>query len=464
MSTYSSLINFNEVLSEGDVSITDFSFVKRLDNIKIPQRQIIRVPGIEVIKYKSYGKLYCIKYYIINTATNIKKMIRLTSKMPSFNTLFSFDICDEKFNAYYGFELKDNLTKEDIISMVKDIVDNKKIKSLILAAKAEGYNLRKLAKQLITKDTEINLNEGDNVSIDQKIMKWYGLIATIIGLIGVLILLNSKYKKFKYWREEVNAETSIETDINNSLFKGQKEDENGFEIYANLVNFIKQVVDGPFPAVIICGPPGTSKTYIVRRTFYFMNLKPGKEYKIEKGATIGLIDIFALLYRMKNGILVLDDFDTPLQNVDTVNFLKSITDSYTRRVLSMPRVTKISKDERGPEELDIPQKFEYKGKLIIVTNMERNQLDKALLSRCPSVEVKFSTQQILISLEKMYKFVRPSVEMTIKKEVLDYMVKLYAKDKHIELNFRSYQNCVDARIVNPVDWKSLVKVILNYKG
>ena len=63
----------------------------------------------------------------------------------------------------------------------------------------------------------------------------------------------------------------------------------------------------------------------------------------------------------------------------------------------------------------------------------------------------------------MYKYVLPGEDDKMKKEVLDYIVALYKKDKNIELNFRSYQNSVQARLVNPEEWKEMVQLIVGYK-
>jgi Ca2+-binding EF-hand superfamily protein len=68
------------------------------------------------------------------------------------------------------------------------------------------------------------------------------------------------------------------------------------------------------------------------------------------------------------------------------------------------------------------------------------------------------------SIQKMYTYVSPGVDIKTKKEVMDYLLELYKKDKNVEVSFRTFQNSVGARAVSPEDWKNMVKIIVNYKG
>jgi len=67
-------------------------------------------------------------------------------------------------------------------------------------------------------------------------------------------------------------------------------------------------------------------------------------------------------------------------------------------------------------------------------------------------------------IQKITKFVNPKTPIEVKKEVYDYIVKLYRVDKNITVDFRSYKSAIDARVGNPQGWKSMVKLIVGYKG
>jgi replication-associated recombination protein RarA len=233
-------------------------------------------------------------------------------------------------------------------------------------------------------------------------------------------------------------------------------------MYRTLQNYIGHITSGKANALILCGPPGMSKTYIVRRTLHFEGYKPRADYNIESGSTLGLADTYALLYYNRKKILILDDFDTPLQDEDMINMLKSVSDTYSRRILSLPREKKLDTAKTGGEATAVPAKFEFKGKLIIITNLKREQLNPALISRAPVYEVNFNAKQVFEAIKKMIRFISPGVPEKVKWEVHDFLAELYKKNPKITIDFRVFVNAIDARVGNPESWKEMTKVIVNF--
>jgi len=449
----------SSILESSDIASSS-SYAAKMDGLKVSGGTVKKVPGIRLINATGVGKLYAV-YYMIVGKSNL--VFRVTSKQKNFSDLHSLDLCNSRWLPIYGIEFRHNPPQEKLYKVIDAISSKAKAKAVLASLKMTyGFtNLKQTAAKLISTgklDTKAK-NEGfDFVSVIPMLIQ-FAMYAMI--LVGMLYYY---YRQVVNYATQIDAETSAEKDINEHLFSKQQENDPAFALYADLISFIKNTVKGPFPATIICGQPGTGKTYILRRTFHFMKLKPRSEYKIEKGGSLELIDVFSLLYEMRKGVLVLDDYDTPLKNADTINFLKSITDSYKRRIISMPRAATMSSGQGGTTDYKVPQKFEYSGKIIIITNLERKNLDKALLSRCPSIEVNFSVKEMIASIKKMYDYVSPEVDIKVKKEVLEYLLSLYKKDKNIEISFRTFQNSVGARTVSPNDWKDMVKIIVNYKG
>ena len=225
--------------------------------------------------------------------------------------------------------------------------------------------------------------------------------------------------------------------------------------------YVKYVADKKAKSLIICGPPGMSKTYIVRRVFHFKGLTPGKDYWIAKGSSLGIIEAYTLFYKNRDRIIVLDDFDTPLRNEDMINMLKAITDSYSKRVLALPREILISSGEGGTEEQGVPEQFEFRGHLIIITNIEKKHIDRALLSRSPTIEVNFNTKEILEALQSLMKFINPDIHMEMKKEVYNYILEL-KKNSKIHLDFRGFKSAIEVRYCVPEHWKEMTKIIVNF--
>ena len=422
----------------------------KLDSVKIKNiNKITRIPGIETIISKGNPKLFGIRYFIFNSKfKKIPLVIRITSLKKNFDVIYGVDVFSKNGKNAIELLLKPEVieSKEKFIEFISQLSMNTKVVK-------ESYN--------VLNNYLSYLNE-----IDPKIVG--ALVSTVIGTMtsGILVysILSYKIKEWKLKKEADEASGPAEQAINDKLFGGTKYNDPAFKMYANLQNFIKYVVLGKAPAVIICGPPGMSKTHIVKRTFYFENLKAGKDYVVEKGSTLNVAAIYDLLYKNKNRILVLDDFDSPLKNEDTVNMLKAITDSYSKRIISIPREKTHAASPQSDISPDTPSKFEYKGRLIIITNLKKKDIDRALLSRAPAFEVNYNPKEILNYLDKFIHTIRPEVDEKTKREVLDYIIYLYAKDKNIEVNFRSFQNSIDAKVGNPLYWKEMVHTIVNYKA
>ncbi len=427
-------------LLESVISPVDGSYVLKLNGKSLKNGKLKMVPGIREMANKKLGRFFAIYYMIEST----KQIFRITSKTKDFKILLTFDVCDKKWEPIQGLLFKSTPSEEKLIKCISAASDPSITRKIISKFKKNKYKTEAMD------------------------MDTYGkLMMTISSLVPMLIILitfvSFHIRKQMQYKHQYEAETEAEKDINNSLFKDQTRNEPAFSIYSKLISFIENTLKGSFPAVIICGQSGVGKTYLLRRTFYFNNLIPRKDYTIEKGSSLNLIDVFSLLYAQRKGILVLDDYDTPLQNPDMVNFLKSITDSYKRRIISMPRAKTMNSGQAGSEDYAVPSKFEFQGKLIMITNLHKKDIDKALLTRCPTIEINYSIKEIMDALEKMYKFVSPEVDIKIKKEVLDYIILLYKKNPSLDINFRSYQNCVGARMVDPEGWKQMTKDILGVR-
>jgi hypothetical protein len=199
----------------------------------------------------------------------------------------------------------------------------------------------------------------------------------------------------------------------------------------------------------------------VRRTLYFANLTPDKDYVIVKGSSASAEQnikiIYSTLYKYNDKIIVFDDFDSALEDQNVINLLKAALDSYPVRIVSMPDLSQFSmKDE------PLPSRFEFTGKIIIITN--KMNIDTAILSRVQSVKVTFTPEQFKDSIGKMLKFINPEVPQEIKKEVFDYFTDCLAKDPNLTIDFRRFSAMVDIRMAYPDTWKDQCLGILYPKN
>lgn len=418
----------------------NFNYILNLDKLIKPCK-VVKVPGIGNTTHD--GKRLHTISYIVKNKHNIFK-VRFTSEESNFNTLYSFDLCDKKFTPEYGLKFDNNTPPDKFFENIKLFLNDIKFK--------DNYKLKAVRLFESVRDIKIKL---------AVILPSIGYMT--LAIITVFSFLRYWIRRTIMWKEFTDAEGKAEEEINEDLFNGQTGEESAFSIYNTTIKYISSVLTGNLKALFLCGPPGMSKTYIVRRTLHFSGLKPLKDYVIIKGSTLSPSDVYYMFYQYKNKIIILDDFDNPLKDENMINLLKSITDTYSKRIISLPREKKLA--SKGNEEMyDVPDKFEFYGKLIIITNIHKRDLDKSLVSRAPTIEVIYNTQEVLDNITKMMQYLNKNIPMDMKKEVYDYIVKLKGKDPEIIVDFRTFMSATELRYSLPDDWKDMVKVMVNYKG
>ena len=429
-----------------------FSFVLNLDKITIPNiKKIVKVPDIEEVVVGK-KELFAIKFFV--TIESGKMFIfRVTSEDKKFNTIYSIDFLNEKHKPVKSLIMNNKLTKAKFLEMISFL------------GKEKSYVSKKFVNKLTKED--YNLSEETpviDIDIDSKVDKMMNklmFVQILLPLISLIFIFYFYIKEVINNIKELEAETRRETQTNLELFSKQTGNEPEFIIYKKIEEYLKTVIDKKMNGLLLYGPPGVSKTYIVRRTIYFSKLKPAYDYKIAKGSTLGLLSFYQMLYECRNKLLILDDFDKPLLDEDIVNLLKAATDSYKNRIVALPLEKMMS---RGGERTasSTPQKFSFEGRIIILTNLTRDKMDKAILSRIPSIEVNFKPETLIKNIESMLKYMNPSISLDEKQEVFNYIMSLYKKNKNVEISFRSVKSSIDAKVCNPKYWKEMVQVIVNY--
>lgn len=203
--------------------------------------------------------------------------------------------------------------------------------------------------------------------------------------------------------------------------------DSAFEEYAILMNGIKNLLRHPsINSLIVLGRPGTGKTYCVRRTLYKNNV----DYKIIRGANLDLESFFRAIYDNRNeNLLLLDDFDSSLKNEAVISVLKSAVDTYKVRQISIPHGRLGQVYGEKSISISVPDKFTFKPKIILITNLPMDQIDSALLSRSIVCEIKFDLDQTLTIITKMKEYIARDVPKHVKDIVLKDLMDLVAQYK-----------------------------------
>ena len=171
--------------------------------------------------------------------------------------------------------------------------------------------------------------------------------------------------------------------------------------FSILHDMTKAVIAGDVRAMIVTGPPGVGKSYGVEKELdksSMMDSIAGRplKYEVVKGAMTAL-GLYAKLYEHAdaNHVLVFDDCDSVLMDELSLNILKAALDSGKRRVLHW------NADSAKLRSEGIPNKFEFKGGVIFITNVKFENVRskklqdhlEALQSRCHYLDLTLDTMR-----------------------------------------------------------------------
>lgn len=192
---------------------------------------------------------------------------------------------------------------------------------------------------------------------------------------------------------ESKVATSIETD--DEIIKRIS------ERFAILNEMTEATVKGNVRAMIVVGPPGVGKSYGVVATLEKAGLMDKladrrAKYEIVKGA-ITPLGLYAKLFEFAEAgnVVVFDDCDTILLDDLSLNILKAALDSSKHRVIHWNADSNMLKRE------GIPNKFEFKGAIVFLTNLKFDNVRSpklrdhlaALQSRCHYLDLTIDTMR-----------------------------------------------------------------------
>jgi hypothetical protein len=258
-------------------------------------------------------------------------------------------------------------------------------------------------------------------------------------------------------------ELAVEQETDDEILTRLKE---RFTILNEMTKAIKR---GDVRAMIVSGPPGVGKSYgveaVLQKDGLFDILGERKpKYEIVKGA-MSALGLYAKLYEYsdENHVVVFDDCDQILLDELSLNILKGALDSSERRWIAWNTDSRMLRGE------GIPDRFEFKGSAIFITNIKFEHVKSkklrehlsALESRCHYIDLQMDTMRekllwiksiVADGMLTRYEFTDPAVEQ---QEILDY-VNTY-KDKLRELSLRMVLKIADLKKAFPASWQAMAK-------
>lgn len=232
------------------------------------------------------------------------------------------------------------------------------------------------------------------------------------------------------------------------------------ERFGFIKDMVMMLARGDQASVVITGPGGLGKSHTVMKSLKEAGLKDMSLVDDPVGAVIGKKNfrvikgyssakgLYRTLYENREGVLVFDDCDSVLKDPISLNLLKGALDSYSRRVISWRADIK---DE------DLPQAFEFKGRVVFISNMTSNSMDQAVITRSMAVDVSMTEKQ---KVERMRAIVSeaefmPEYTMQQKTDALNLIDELCDKVK--ELSLRTLIQVTKIRKSAGSNWKNLAE-------
>jgi len=237
------------------------------------------------------------------------------------------------------------------------------------------------------------------------------------------------------------------------------------ERFSILEQMTDAVIEGDVRAVIVSGPPGVGKSYIVNDEIEkfnaFDNLSGSTpRAMIVKGVASG-IGLYRMLYEYseKGKVLVFDDCDSILYDDECLNMLKAALDSGKTRRISWHTESRVL-GENG-----VPRSFNFEGGVIFISNLKFESTAKklgahleALRSRCHYLDLTMNTaRDRMLRIKQIardgdlfdgYRFTKQQ-----ENEIVEFMET--NQDKLHEISLRTAVKIADLARMNSTGWKRI---------
>lgn len=208
--------------------------------------------------------------------------------------------------------------------------------------------------------------------------------------------------------------------------------------------YVKMVIKGIQPAVILCGAPGIGKTFRVKQQLKAAGYTMTADNTVKGKCTPRQLYLTLYNNKGKGDIVLVDDADSlvgPKAPEDCINILKAALDSTPDdegRLVSY----KVSGELKDDEGQPVPKSHYNKCGMIVITNYSVGQIDTALRNRVFTQSLDFSTKDLL----QIIRDIMPNIEsnrlsMTSKAKAMNYLEKLVEEGKPIEVSCRSFITC-----------------------
>lgn len=236
------------------------------------------------------------------------------------------------------------------------------------------------------------------------------------------------------------------------------------ETMEDIYQISRKVAAGAFNSLFISGRAGTGKTYNVEKALKDEGLVEEDDYIIVSGA-VSVIMMYIKFYQYRNQTLVFDDCDAVFRDENGRNLLKAALDtkkvrrlSYLKKSASVFDPKEYENDPQGEyEQIEnglVPAYFEFSGRVIFISNLDKDKADPdgAIRSRSILVDVNPDDATLMERMRKLLPHLEPR-EMAIneKEEIYDFMKE--AND----VSMRTFVKAAGFKMAGLSNWKRMAQ-------
>jgi hypothetical protein len=219
-----------------------------------------------------------------------------------------------------------------------------------------------------------------------------------------------------------------------------------------MTNLVKAMVTGDNNAMIVLGQGGTGKTSSVTRTLAEMGLEPRrpgevcepqKHFLHVKGVAAAT-ELYRTLFENPDAMILFDDCDSVLDENNAMNILKAVLDTFPERTVSW--ISNYVQKTMG-----LPETFEFKGKIIFVTN--KCHINQALKSRSLIVDLNMTHQELCDRLDVIGRDMNTELTEDEHNELIAFLRE--HSGSFADLSLRTYMKIANLIAAGVEEWHDL---------
>lgn len=218
-----------------------------------------------------------------------------------------------------------------------------------------------------------------------------------------------------------------------------------FDILQDLTTLVTRRI---MPSLVVTGGPGNGKSHTIIKTIQENGLIESDNYVVFKGYSTAR-GLYNTLYDHNGKLIIFDDCDSVLEDKTSLNILKSALDSYDKRTISW--MAKLGKSD------EYPNQFDFTGRIIFISNKDKQDMDEAILSRSLSVDLSMTGDEKIQRMSHVLRDILPDLDMKVKQDALDF---LRTNKDNDSVNLRSLIMVSKIRKEFPRKWRGISQYML----